>query len=164
MNIKRIIAGLVITSMFNIINPLSCEAFNESQIKTHYVSTSRGLTLNREEFILLAKLIHAEARGESLVGQVAVGAVVFNRLKDPRFPKTIARIIYEDHQFSPVMDGSINLSPNEQALLAAELALNGMDPTRGSIFFYNPAKAESRWLDNLPEAIVIGSHVFIKEA
>lgn len=118
------------------------------------------MTLTREEFILLAKLIHAEARGESLVGQVAVGAVVFNRLQDPRFPKTIRMVIYETNQFSPVLDGSINQPPNEKALLAAELAFNGMDPTNGCVFFYNPARAESRWLDNIPVAVKIGSHVF----
>lgn len=161
MNIKKIIAGFVIgLSMFTLTPPLPAEAFEGAQTKTHYVSTSRGLTLTREEFILLAKLIHAEARGESLVGQVAVGAVVFNRLKDPRFPKTITKVIYETDQFSPVLDGSIHLPPNKQAILAAELALNGLDPTNGCVFFYNPARAENRWQDQLPAAIEIGSHVF----
>jgi len=162
MNIKKIIAGLLISlSMFGLVPSLHAEAFEEGEAKAHpYVSASRGLTLTREEFILLAKLIHAEARGESLVGKVAVGAVVFNRLKDPRFPKTIRNIIYETNQFSPVFDGSINLPPNEEALFAAELALNGIDPTNGCVFFYNPARAESRWLDNIPAAIKIGSHVF----
>lgn len=135
------------------------EAIESTPVQT-YVSASRGLSLSREEFYLLARLIHAEARGEPLDGQVAVGAVVFNRLKDPRFPKTIAGVIYEEAQFTPVRDGTIDLSPDAQALLAAELALNGLDPTNGSMFFYNPDKSENRWLDGLPSSVKIGKHIF----
>jgi len=124
------------------------------------VSVSRDLVLTREEFVLLARLIHAEARGESLEGQVAVGAVVFNRLDDPRFPKTITKVIYEKDQFTPVLDGSINLPPDENALLAAEMALNGVDPTGGCLFFFNPETAVSGWAKEMPAAIKIGSHVF----
>lgn len=161
MNIKKIIAGFVIgLSMYTFGPHLPVEAFEGAQTKTHYVSVSRGLTLTRDEFLLLSKLIHAEARGEPLAGQVAVGAVVFNRLKDPRFPKTITKVIYESDQFSPVLDGSIHLPPDKQAILAAELALSGIDPTNGCVFFYNPVTAENRWLDHLPSVIEIGSHVF----
>lgn len=161
MKIKKIIACFLLSiSVLGTIPSLPSEAFESTHIKTHYSSPSRGLTLTREEFILLAKLIHAEARGETLVGQIAVGAVVLNRMEDPRFPKTIIKVIYEKDQFSPVADGSINSPPSERALLAAELALNGMDPTNGCIFFYNPATAESRWLDSIPPVVRIGSHVF----
>lgn len=159
MIIKKIIAGFLI-GLSILTSSMPAEALEVTQTKVHYVSTSRGLTLTREEFILLARLIHAEARGESLLGQVAVGAVVFNRLQDPRYPKTITKVIFETDQFSPVLDGSINLHPDGKALLAAELALNGLDPTNGCLFFYNPAKAESKWLDHLPAVIKIGSHVF----
>lgn len=162
MRIKKIVAGFLISLMLFVSKPTPpLEALEDGHIKTHYSSLSRGLTISREEFILLAKLINAEARGESLAGQIAVGAVVFNRLEDPRFPKTIIKVIYEKNQFSPVADGSINFPPGEESLLAAELALGGMDPTNGCVFFYNPATAESRWLDGKPQAIRIGGHVFL---
>ncbi len=161
MNIKKSAAILLISlSFFSVIPTVPAYATDTLQTTKHYSSKSRGLTLSREEFMLLAKLIHAEAKGESLAGQVAVGAVVLNRLKDPRFPKTIINVIYEKDQFSPVLNGSINQTPGEKALLAAELALNGMDPTNGCVFFYNPSTAESRWLDSMPVLIKIGRHVF----
>jgi N-acetylmuramoyl-L-alanine amidase len=161
MNLKKIIAGFMLSlSIIGTMQPMPSEGSESTYIKTHYNSTARGLSITREEFVLLAKLINAEARGETLIGQVAVGAVVFNRLKDPRFPKTINKVIYDKDQFSPVTDGSIDLPPSEKALLAAELALNGLDPTNGCLFFYNPTKAESNWLDRIPRVVVIGSHVF----
>lgn len=160
MNIKKIaIYFAVALATLTCSTGVPSEAIESTPVQT-YVSVSRGLSLSREEFYLLAKLIHAEARGEPLDGQVAVGAVVFNRLKDPRFPKTLAGVIYEDEQFTPVKDGTIDLTPDAQALLAAELALNGLDPTNGSMFFYNPEKSESRWLDGLPSSVKIGKHIF----
>jgi len=162
MRIKKIVAGFLISLAVFFTTPVApLEAFEYTHLKSHYSSPARGLTLSREEFILLAKLIHAEARGESLAGQIAVGAVVFNRMEDPRFPKTIIKVIYEKDQFSPVADGSINSPPGAKALLAAEMALSGLDPTNGCLYFYNPATAESRWLDGMPRVIRIGSHVFL---
>lgn len=161
MNIKKIIAGFIISlSIIGTMPPMPSEGSESTHIKEHYISAARGLSITRDEFILLAKLINAEARGETLIGQVAVGAVVFNRLKDPRFPKTIIKVIYDKDQFSPVTDGSIDLPPSEKSLLAAELALNGLDPTGGCLYFYNPVKAESDWLDRIPRVVVIGRHVF----
>lgn len=160
MNIKKIAVYFAVGLSVLTIRPAApSEAVEPAPAKT-YVSVSRGVSLSREEFHLLARLIHAEARGEPLEGQIAVGAVVFNRLKDPRFPKTVTGIIYEKHQFSPVLDGTINLSPDAQSLFAAELALNGLDPSHGSLFFYNPNKSESRWLDGLPSLVRIGQHIF----
>lgn len=158
---KQIASFLIGLSILSAVPYQTTEASNDYKYtKTHYVSVSRGLVLSHQEFVLLAKLINAEARGESLLGQVAVGAVVLNRLKHQKFPKTITAVIYEKGQFSPVLDGSINRPPGEKALLAAELALNGMDPTNGCLFFYNPVSAESKWIYNLPAAKKIGSHVF----
>ncbi|MDD4238386.1 MAG: cell wall hydrolase [Desulfotomaculaceae bacterium] len=160
MNIKKIAVYLAVgLSVLTLRPAVPGEAVESAPVHT-YVSVSRNLSLSREEFHLLARLIHAEARGEPLEGQVAVGAVVFNRLNDPRFPKTITGVIYENYQFTPVLDGTIELSPNAQALFAAELALNGLDPTNGSKFFYNPDKSESRWLDGLPSLVKIGQHIF----
>ncbi|TEB05063.1 Spore cortex-lytic enzyme precursor [Pelotomaculum schinkii] len=160
MNIKKIAVYFAVgLSVLSLKPAVPSEAIEPAPAKP-FVSVSRGLCLSREEFYLLARLIHAEARGEPLEGQVAVGAVVFNRLKDPRFPKTITGVIYEDYQFTPVLDGTIELTPDAQAFLAAELALNGLDPANGSIFFYNPDQSESRWLDGLPSSLKIGKHIF----
>jgi len=131
------------------------------------VSLSRGSipsNISEGELILLARLIHAEARGESFLGQVAVGAVIMNRLASPHFPKTITKVIYQRsnqvYQFSPVADGSINLEPDEKAVQAALQALNGDDPTGGALFFYNPDLSRDRWILTLPVITRIGNHVF----
>ncbi len=124
---------------------------------------SRGV-VPREELMLLARLIHAEARGESFEGQVAVGAVILNRISSPYFPKTIPEVIMQKnnrvYQFSPVEDGSINLEPDEKAFKAAEQALSGKDPTGGALFFYNPDISRDRWILTLPVVTKIGNHVF----
>ncbi len=124
---------------------------------------SRG-DISREELLLLARLIHAEARGESLEGQVAVGAVILNRLASPYFPKTIPEIIFQKtnkvYQFTPVADGSINLEPDDKAIQAALLALAGNDPTGGALFFYNPDISKDTWIKTLPVLKRIGNHVF----
>jgi len=128
---------------------------------------SRG-NINREDLMLLARLIYAEARGESFTGQVAVGAVILNRLASPGFPKTIREVILQrnDHvyQFSPVKDGSINLQPDEKAINAALQAMMGRDPTNGALFFYNPRTASDRWIRTLPVITRIGNHVFASRA
>jgi len=126
-------------------------------------SLSRG-DIPREDLMLLARLIHAEARGESFEGQVAVGAVILNRVSSPYFPKTIREVIYQKssrvYQFSPVGDGSINLEPNEKAVQAAVQALQGTDPTGGALFFYNPDISRDQWIRTLPVMTRIGNHVF----
>lgn len=122
--------------------------------------------LSREDLKLLAKLIHAEARGECFEGQVAVGAVILNRLESPHFPKTVKEVIYQKnnvvYQFSPVGDGSINLEPDERAIQAAAQAVSGEDPTGGALFFYNPEISRDRWIKTLPVVTKIGNHVFAK--
>ena len=114
---------------------------------------------------LLARLINAEARGESYSGQVAVGAVIMNRVKSPLFPNTIAGVIYSPGQFSSVADGQINLPIEEgsSVYMAAQDAINGVDPTSGALYFYNPAKTKSKWLFSLQTVTTIGKHVFAKE-
>lgn len=128
---------------------------------------SRG-DVSREDIKLLARLIHAEARGESYLGKVAVGAVILNRMQSPDFPKSIREIILENnnrvYQFSPVQDGSINLEPDEESLQAAVDALNGQDPTGGALFFYNPVVAKDKWIKTLPVITQIGNHVFATRA
>lgn len=126
-------------------------------------AAARG-DISREEMMLLARLIHAEARGESFEGQVAVGAVILNRLASPHFPKTIHDVVFQRnkrvYQFSPVGDGSINLEPDEKAVEAALQAISGKDPSRGALFFYNPDISGDKWIRTLPVITRIGNHVF----
>ena len=109
---------------------------------------------------LLTRCIYGEARGESYVGQVAVGAVVLNRVKSPDFPNTISGVIYQKHAFTAVSDGQINLTPDQTAINAAKDALNGWDPTGGCIYYYNPVTATSEWIFSRETVITIGKHVF----
>lgn len=112
------------------------------------------------DIYLLAKCIHAEARGEPYVGQVAVAAVILNRVKDPNFPNTISGVIYQPWAFTAVNDGQINLEPNQSAYNAASDAMNGWDPTYGCIYYYNPVTATSKWIFSRQTVITIGKHVF----
>lgn len=111
---------------------------------------------------LLAHIIYGEARGEPYKGQVAVGAVVLNRVRDSRFPNTIAGVVYQPGAFDAVADGQINLSPNQTAYQAARDCLNGWDPSYGCIYYYNPATATSKWIWSRPIIIRIGKHNFAK--
>ena len=111
---------------------------------------------------LLAKLIYGEARGESYVGQVAVGAVVMNRIKSSSFPNTMSGVIYQKYAFTAVSDGQINLTPNETAKRAARDAMNGWDPSYGAIYYYNPKIATSSWIFSRKTTVVIGNHIFAK--
>lgn len=109
---------------------------------------------------LLARIIHGEARGEPYLGQVAIGAVVLNRVRDSRFPNTIAGVIYQPGAFDAVYDGQIDLEPDTSALNAARDALNGWDPTYGCVYYYNPATATSSWIWTRQIVLKIGRHNF----
>lgn len=111
---------------------------------------------------LLAQCIYSESRGEPYKGQVAVGAVVLNRVKSSAFPNSISGVIYQRGAFSAVDDGQINLTPNDSALKAAKDAMNGWDPTGGCLYYYNPAKTSNRWIRSRPIVLRIGNHVFCK--
>lgn len=115
---------------------------------------------NSNDRYLLAKVIYAEARGESYTGQVAIAAVVLNRVEDSRFPNTIAGVIYQPWAFTAVNDGQINLEPNAKAYQAADDALNGWDPTYGCVYYYNPQTATSKWIFSTKKVTQIGKHVF----
>lgn len=109
---------------------------------------------------LLAKLIAAEARGESYTGQVAVGAVVLNRVAHASFPDTIAGVIYQKGAFSCVTDSNWSVEPTDTARRAAKDAMNGWDPSGGAIYYYNPKTAKSAWIRSRPVITTIGNHVF----
>ena len=123
-------------------------------------SSSSNSSYSSQDVYLLAKCIHAEARGEPYMGQVAVGAVVLNRVKSSRFPNTISGVIYQPYAFTAVIDGQMNLEPNETAYNAARDAMNGWDPTNGCIYYYNPATATSSWIWSRKVMITIGKHNF----
>ena len=123
-------------------------------------STSSSSNYTSSDTYLLAKCIYAEARGESYEGQVAVGAVILNRVRSDKFPNTISGVIYQKGAFTAVSDGQINLSPDKTAMNAAQDAMNGWDPTYGCIYYYNPAVATSSWIFSRPTVVTIGKHVF----
>ena len=126
-------------------------------------TTALGVTDNTQantDLYLLAKLIHSEARGEIYEGQVAVGAVVLNRVRDAGFPNTLQGVIYQPWAFTALNDGQFALEPNSTAYQAAQDAMNGWDPTYGCIFYYNPVTATSKWILSREIIVRIGNHVF----
>ena len=112
------------------------------------------------DLYLLARLISAEARGEPYLGQVAVGAVVLNRVEHPSFPNSISGVIYQPGAFSCLNDGQFDQPISESAWRAAGDALNGYDPSNGSIYYFNPATATSKWIWSRPLIVTIGNHRF----
>ena len=124
-------------------------------------SSSGGVNgYSSADVYLLAKTIYAEGRGEPYTGQVAIGAVVLNRVRNSAFPNTVSGVVYQKHAFTAVADGQINLTPNETAMRAARDAISGWDPTGGALYYYNPAVATSSWIFDRQTVTVIGKHVF----
>ena len=119
-------------------------------------SSSSNSSYSSSDLYLLAKCIYAEARGEPYIGQVAIGAVVLNRVESSSLPNTIAGVIYQPYAFTAVSDGQINLEPNDTAYKAARDALNGWDPTNGCIYYYNPSTATSARIWSRPIMLSIG--------
>lgn len=125
-------------------------------------STGSGGSSSSSDMYLLAKCVHAEARGEPYTGQVAVAAVILNRVRNSSFPNSISGVIYQPYAFTCVADGQINLEPDEQSKRAARDAMNGWDPTNGCIYYYNPSTATSAWIWSRPIMLKIGRHNFCK--
>ena len=125
-------------------------------------NSSGSTASNSSNVNLLARLIYGEARGESYTGQVAVGAVVMNRVKSSSFPNTISGVIYQKGSFDAVSDGQINMTPNSTAKSAAQDALNGWDPSYGALYYFNPATATNKWIWSRPMTVTIGKHRFCK--
>lgn len=111
---------------------------------------------------LLAKVIAAEARGESYTGQVAVGAVILNRVESSSFPDTVSGVVYQKGAFSCVTDSNWKVEPTAEARKAAQDAINGWDPSGGALYYYNPAKTSNRWIRTRPVITTIGAHVFCR--
>ena len=125
-------------------------------------SSSGSSSNNSSNVNLLARAIYGEARGEPYTGQVAVGAVILNRVKSSKFPNTIAGVIYQSGAFDAVSDGQINLNPDSTSKKAAQDALNGWDPSYGAIYYFNPSTATNKWIWSRPMTVTIGKHRFCK--
>lgn len=125
-------------------------------------SSSSSSSSNSNDLNLLSRVVYSESRGEPYSGQVAVAAVVLNRVKSSNFPNTVSGVVYQSGAFDAVSDGQINLSPNQTAKNAAQDALNGWDPSYGAIYYFNPATATNKWIWSRPATVTIGKHRFCK--
>ena len=125
-------------------------------------SSTSSSNVSSSNLNLLSRVVYGEARGESYTGQVAVAAVVLNRVKSSSFPNTISGVVYQSGAFDCVSDGQINLTPDATARKAAQDALNGWDPTYGAIYYFNPATATNKWIWSRPMTVTIGKHRFCK--
>ena len=125
-------------------------------------SSSNNSSSNNSNLNLLSRLVYGEARGEPYSGQVAVAAVVLNRVEHSSFPNTVAGVIYQSGAFDVVSDGQINLTPNSTAIKAAQDAINGWDPSYGAIYYFNPNTATNKWIWSRPMTVTIGKHRFCK--
>lgn len=133
--------------------------------KTNNVDIVQAATNNNTSDVqLIARAINGEARSELYEGQVAVGAVILNRVKSSKFPNTIAGVIYQSGAFTAVSDGQINvpIASNSTVVKAAQDALNGWDPTGGAIYYFNPKTATNKWIWSRPQIKTIGNHIFCK--
>ena len=119
-----------------------------------------GQVYNSADYELLARIISAEARGETYLGQVAVGAVVLNRVEHPSFPDTVSGVVYQNGAFSCLYDGQFYEPIADTAYSAARDALNGLDPSGGAIYYYNPTTATNKWIRSRPVITTIGRHIF----
>jgi N-acetylmuramoyl-L-alanine amidase len=127
-----------------------------------YVSGRARYSVSDQDKRYLAQAVYSEARGESFEGQVAVAAVILNRVNSPDFPNTIRDVIFQPLAFTAVQDGQFYLEPNATAWRAVEEALAGRDPSGGALYYWNPAKATSSWIWSRPIIKRIGNHVFAK--
>ena len=135
--------------------------FFKQRIQTQVYAASAS---NTSDLQLMARAINGEARGEPYEGQVAVGAVILNRVKDSKFPNTIAGVIYQSGAFTAVADGQINvpIAEGSTVLKAAQDAMNGWDPTGGALYYFNPNTATNKWIWSRPLIKTIGKHRFCK--
>lgn len=148
--------GIVGQSTYKALGMNSSYSVLENQVPS--VSGVNGFS--EADVYLLARTIYAEGRGEPYTGQVAIGAVIMNRIRSKSFPNTVAGVVYQKNAFTAVSDGQINLTPNDTAMKAARDAINGWDPSGGALYYYNPAVATSAWIFDRQTITVIGKHVF----
>lgn len=126
------------------------------------VTQSNRLGLSEQDINIMANAVYGEARGEPYEGQVAVAAVILNRVNSPEFPNTANAVIFQPGAFTAVADGQIWLTPNDKAKQAVRDAINGWDPTGGCLYYFNPVTATSKWIWTRPQVKTIGKHIFCK--
>ncbi len=158
---KRVIKILVLFSIILLLSTISLIFVDNEE---NFKDISYAKTSNTSDIQLMARAINGEARGEPYEGQVAVGAVILNRVKSSQFPNTIAGVIYQSGAFTAVADGQINvpIAENSTVYKAAQDALNGWDPTGGCIYYFNPDTATNKWIWSRPYVKTIGKHRFCK--
>ena len=158
-NMKKGLKYFIICSIF-IVFTLFVVLFKTNNVNIVQATTNN----NTSDVQLIARAINGEARGEPYEGQVAVGAVILNRVKSSKFPNTIAGVIYQSGAFTAVSDGQINvpIASNSTVVKAAQDALNGWDPTGGAIYYFNPNTATNKWIWSRPQIKTIGNHIFCK--
>ncbi len=149
-------------------------AYSVYRFQRDYGLTADGITgsqtwkalkkysLNQSEMDILARVIYSEARGEPYKGQVAVGAVVMNRIQSDKFPDNIRAVVFQPGAFTAVKDGQFWLTPNRTAYLAALDAVRGWDPSYNALYYFNPKTATSAWIWSRPQTVKIGNHIFTK--
>ena len=152
----------IVLLVISIILYLSYNTLAAMGITSTSTGTSSKSSTGNVDVNLLARVVYGEARGEPYSGQVAVAAVVLNRMKNSGFPNTLSGVIYQPGAFSIVNDGQINLKPNQTAINAAQDAINGWDPTYGSLYYFNPVKTKNAWIWSRPLIVTIGNHRFCK--
>ncbi|MFE6073290.1 spore cortex-lytic enzyme [Paenibacillus sp. NPDC057886] len=124
------------------------------------MGSANSMGLSENEIKIMANAVYGESRGEPFEGQVAVAAVILNRVKSPSFPNTPSGVIFQPGAFTAVADGQIYLEPNAQAKKAVEQAMNGWDPSGGCLYYFNPKTATSKWIWTRPQVKTIGQHIF----
>lgn len=135
-------------------------AAEESGGNDESLGSSNALGLTENDLKIMANAVNGEARGEPFEGQVAVAAVILNRVKSPSFPNTVSGVIFQPGAFTAVADGQIWLEPNESSQKAVRQAISGMDPTGGCLYYFNPKTATSKWIWSRPQVKTIGEHIF----
>lgn len=165
--ILSIVAGFCGYELFS--SPKSAAAAREVQIaapakqsQSKAKASFHPSRLSENDLKLMANAVYGEARGEPFEGQVAIAAVILNRVKSPSFPDTPSAVIFEPRAFTAVADGQIWLTPNESARKAVKNALNGWDPSGGCTYYFNPATATSKWIWSRPQVKKIGKHIFCR--
>lgn len=141
---------------------LNAIGINVAGLEANAGGGNNNTPTSNQDVMLLARLINGEARGEPYEGQVAVGAVVLNRTRDPRFPSSIAGVIYQPGAFTAIADGQIHANMVQSSIKAAQDALNGWDPSGGAVYYFNPATATSAWIWSRPLIKIIGKHRFCR--
>lgn len=135
-------------------------AANTKKTNSAELSSGNTMGLSENDLKIMANAVYGESRGEPFEGQVAVAAVILNRVKSPSFPNTPSGVIFQPGAFTAVADGQIYLEPNEQARKAVQQALNGWDPSGGCLYYFNPKTATSKWIWTRPQVKTIGEHIF----